>query len=162
VRTATAEDVQRAALQYLKESNRTVGLFIPGEPDRTEIPEAPNLVALLDGYKGDAARSAGEEFDASPANIDARTTRVTLPGRVARMLPKETRGDSVNALIRLNYGDENNLRGVGRIAGLTTQMLMRGTRNTSRQEIQDELARLQSQLNVGGVRRCERDHSNQA
>ena len=29
-------------------------------------------------------------------------------------------------------------------------MLMRGTRNKSRQEIQDELARLQSQLNVGG------------
>jgi zinc protease len=29
-------------------------------------------------------------------------------------------------------------------------MLMRGTRNKSRQDIQDELARLQSQLNVGG------------
>jgi zinc protease len=39
---------------------------------------------------------------------------------------------------------------VGRYAGITTQMLMRGTRNSSRQEIQDELARLQSQLNVFG------------
>ena len=42
VRTATAEDAQRTALQYLKPSNRTVGLFIPGDPDRTEIPATPN------------------------------------------------------------------------------------------------------------------------
>jgi len=66
------------------------------------------------------------------------------------MLPKETRGDAVNALIRLNYGDEKTLKGPGRLAGVTTQMLMRGTRSKSRQDIQDELARLQSQLNVGG------------
>ena len=81
----------------------------------------------------------------------SRTTRVDLPGGIKLvMLPKETRGDAVNALIRLNYGDENSLRGAARLAGITTQMLMRGTRNKSRQEIQDELARLQSQLNVGG------------
>ena len=42
------------------------------------------------------------------------------------------------------------MKGPGRLASLTTQMLMRGTRDKSRQEIQDELARLQSQLNVGG------------
>ncbi|HEY3517490.1 MAG TPA: pitrilysin family protein [Gammaproteobacteria bacterium] len=152
VRTASAEATQSAALKYFKSSNRTVGLFIPGEPDRSEIPERANLTAMLQGYKGDQARAEGEAFDASPANIESRITRVDLPGGIKLvMLPKETRGDSVNALIRLNYGDENNLRGVGRIAGLTTQMLMRGTRNTSRQEIQDELARLQSQLNVGGT-----------
>ena len=34
-RTATVEDVQRTALEYLKTSNRTVGVFIPGEPDRS-------------------------------------------------------------------------------------------------------------------------------
>ncbi|HWN39871.1 MAG TPA: pitrilysin family protein, partial [Gammaproteobacteria bacterium] len=151
VRTASAESAQSAAVKYFKSSNRTVGMFIPGEPDRSEIPERANLAAMLQGYKGDQTRAEGEAFDASPANIESRITRVDLPGGIKLvMLPKETRGDSVNALIRLNYGDENNLRGVGRIAGLTTQMLMRGTRNTSRQQIQDELARLQSQLNVGG------------
>ena len=70
VRTATAEDAQRTALQYLKPSNRTVGLFVPGDPDRSEIPATPTLAALLEGYKGDAARSEGEAFDASPANIE--------------------------------------------------------------------------------------------
>ena len=38
VRAVTPEDAQRTALQYLKASNRTVGLFMPGEPDRAEIP----------------------------------------------------------------------------------------------------------------------------
>lgn len=151
VRAVTTDDVQRAALKYLKASNRTVGRFIPGNPDRTEIAARPDLVSMLEGYQGDEARSQGEAFDPSPANIDARTTRVTLPSGIKlALLPKETRGDVVNATIRLNFGNEENLRGQARIAPLSAQMLMRGTANRTRQQIQDELARLQSQLSVGG------------
>jgi zinc protease len=151
VRDASPENVQRVGLEYLKASNRTVGTFIPGEPDRSEIPDRPDLNVMLAGYAGDAARAEGEAFDPSPANIDARTTRVDLPGGVTLlMLPKETRGDAVNAVIRLNFGDERSLAGHSRVAGLTAQMLMRGTTKRSRQEIQDELARRQSQLGVGG------------
>ncbi len=151
VRTASAEATQSAALKYFKASNRTVGMFMPGEPDRAEIPPRPDVTAMLEGYKGDEVRAEGEAFDPTPANIESRITRVDLPGGIKLvMLPKETRGDAVNAVIRLNYGDESSLRGPGRLAGLSTQMLMRGTRNKSRQDIQDELARLQSQLNVGG------------
>jgi zinc protease len=151
VRAATAEDAQRTALAYLKTSNRTVGMFVPGEPDRSQIPPNPDLAALLEGYEGDAARSEGEEFDASPANIDRRTTRLDLPGGVKlALLPKETRGDAVNASIRLNFGDERSLSGKSRIASFTSQMLMRGTKTRTRQQIDDELADLQSQLNVGG------------
>jgi zinc protease len=150
-RSATVEDVQRTALEYLKTSNRTVGLFIPGEPDRSVIPSNPNLAALLEGYKGDAARSAGEEFDPSPANIDKRTTRVELPGGVKLlMLPKATRGSAVNAGIRLYFGDEKSMAGKVRVASLTAQMLKRGTKNKTRQQIQDELDKRQSQLNVFG------------
>jgi zinc protease len=151
VREATVADVQRTALAYFKPSNRTVGLFIPGEPDRSEIPPRPDVTTMLQGYKGDQTRAEGEAFDPTPANIDSRTTRIELPNGIKLvMLPKETRGDAVNALIRLNYGDENSLQSVGQFAPLTTQMLMRGSREHSRQEIQDELARLQSQLNIGG------------
>ena len=150
-RSATVEDVQRTALQYLKTSNRTVGLFIPGEPDRAVIPPNPSVAALVEGYKGDAARSAGEEFDPSPANIDSRTTRVDLPGGVKLvMLPKTTRGAAVNATIRLNFGDDKSMSGKVRVASLTAQMLMRGTKNKTRQQIQDELDKRQSQLNVFG------------
>jgi zinc protease len=151
VRAATAEDAQRTALQYLKTSNRTVGLFLPGEPDRAEIPPSPDLSTLLEGYKGDAARTEGEEFDAAPANIDKRTTRTELPGGLKlALLPKETRGDAVNASIRLNFGDERSLSGQARVASFTSQMLMRGTTGKTREQIQDELDKLQSQINVGG------------
>jgi zinc protease len=151
VRTATAEDAQRTALTYLKASNRTVGMFMPGDPDRTAIPPTPDVAVLLQGYKGDATRTEGEEFDASPANIDKRTTRVDLPGGVKlALLPKETRGDAVNASIRLNFGDERSLAGNARIASFTSQMLMRGTTARTREQLQDELDKLQSQLNVGG------------
>jgi zinc protease len=151
VRACTAENAQRVALHYLKPTNRTVGEFIPGVPDRAEIPANPEVAALVEGYKGDAARAEGEEFDPSPANIDSRTTRVELPGGLKLvMLPKETRGDAVNAGIRLNFGDERNLSGKARISQMTGQMLMRGTKSKTRQQIQDELDRLQSQLNVFG------------
>jgi zinc protease len=152
VREATAETAQRAALKYFKPSNRTVGLFIPGEPDRAEIPPNPVVAALVENYKGDAARAEGEAFDPSPANIDNRTTRVELPGGVDLvMLPKETRGDAVNAAIRLNFGNERNLEGKARVGQMTGQMLMRGTKSKTREQIQDELDRLQSQLNVFGA-----------
>jgi zinc protease len=151
VRQATAADTQRAALEYLKASNRTVGEFIPGEPDRAVIPPAPNLTKLLEGYKGDKVRAEGEEFDASPANIDKRTTRVALPGGVKlAMLPKQTRGDAVSASIRLNFGSVQSLVGNGRIAPIAADMLMRGTTTKTRQQIEDQLAKLKSQLSVGG------------
>jgi zinc protease len=152
VREVSAEATQRAAVNYLKTSNRTLGLFIPdAAPDRAEIPPPPNLPALLAGYTGDAARSVGEEFDPSVANIDARTQRVELPGGVTLvMLPKETRGDAVVAMVRLNTGDERSLRGSGRVGNLIPQMLTRGTLSKTRQQIQDELSIRQSQLNVGG------------
>jgi zinc protease len=150
-RTATVEDVQRTALQYFKPTNRTVGMFIPGEPDRSVIPPNPSVAALVEGYKGDAARNEGEEFDPSPANIDKRTTRAELPGGVKlALLPKQTRGGAVNASIRLNFGDEHSLKDTGRLSSLTSAMLMRGTKNKTRQQIQDTLDKLNSQLNVGG------------
>ncbi len=151
VRAASAADAQRVALTYIKESNRTLGLFIPGEPDRAEIPATPELTTLLEGYKGDELRAEGEEFDPSPANIDARSVRAALPGGTKLlMLPKETRGDAVLARVMLRFGDENSLKNTDTTSDFVLQMLMRGTKNRSRQQIQDELDRLQSQVGFGG------------
>jgi zinc protease len=66
------------------------------------------------------------------------------------MLPKETRGDAVNAVIRLNYGDERSLQDIGRYSGTMQSMLLRGTQHRTRQQIEDELTKLQSRLNIGG------------
>jgi len=152
VRSVTADDAQTAALHYLKPSNRTIGVFRPDPtPDRATIPESPDLDVLLTDYTGDEGRSLGEAFDASPANIERRTVRRVLPGGIElAMLTKETRGDQVNATIRLHVGDVESLTGKTEIASLTGSMLMRGTTSRTRQEIADEIARLQSSLSVGG------------
>ncbi len=152
LRNVKPEDVQRVALAYLKESNRTIGEFIPdAKPDRAQIPAQTDLAAALKGYKGDAAMSAGEAFDPSPKNIDARTERYTLPsGMKVSLLNKKTRGASVYAVIRLHFGDLQSLNGKDTLADLTGQTLIRGTDSKNRQQIQDEIDRLKAQLNVSG------------
>ena len=152
IKQASVADVQRVATYYTKPSNRTVGLFIPAEqPDRAEVPAAPDLVAVFKDYKGDTAVSAGEVFDASPVNIESRLRRLTLPGGMkVVLLPKQTRGDTVSAVLRLSFGDEKSLTGQARIAQITAQLLMRGTTKRTRQQIQDELDRLKARMGVGG------------
>jgi zinc protease len=80
VEKVTPDDVARVAARYFKQANRTLGYFIPEKnPDRAEIPAAPNLDELLKDYKGRAAIAQGEDFDPSPENIEKRTTRGALP-----------------------------------------------------------------------------------
>src|SRR5256885_14201491 len=111
VRKVTADDIQRVAKYYFKADTRTVGLFIPtAQPDRTDIPAAPDLAAMLKDYKGDAAVASGEAFDPSPDNIDRRTQRLNLGGALKlAMIPKGTRGSVVFSNLRLELGDEKRL-----------------------------------------------------
>lgn len=152
LRKVSVDDVQRVAKYYFKPDNRTVGVFIPtAQPERAEIPAAPDLVAMMKDYKGDAAVSLGEAFDPSPQNIDSRTQRVALPGGLKlALIPKETRGDAVSATLRLQWGDENSLKGTSTVGSLAGAMLMRGTTKHTRQQIQDELDKLKARLTVNG------------
>src|SRR5579872_861381 len=152
LRKVTPEDVQRVAMAYLKPSNRTIGEFIPDpKPDRAVIPPKTDIESELKNYKGDTAMAAGEAFDPSPQSIEARTTRFTLPsGMKVSLLPKKTRGAAVHALITLHFGDVESLKGKEVVASLAQQTLLHGTRNKTRQQIQDELDRLKAQVNVNG------------
>ena len=148
----TADDVNRVAAAYLKPDNRTVGLFYPTQaPDRTEVPDMPDVVAMVEGYTGREAVAEGEAFDPSPTNIERRTTRYTLDnGMEVALLPKETRGDVAMVRLRLAFGDEQSLMGRATSGSFAGSMLMRGTRAHTRQEIQDELDRLESSGGVSG------------
>ena len=152
IRKATVEDVQKVASEYLKPSNRTIGLFLPtAKPDRSDVPPPPAVASVVDGYKGDAAVAVGEAFDPSPANIDARTHRSQLPnGLKLALLPKKTRGGTVVAVMTLRFGDEKSLVGKATAADMAADMLMRGTTKHTRQQIKDELDRLKARLSVGG------------
>lgn len=147
----TADQVLQVAKLYLKPSNRTNGTFIPvDKPDRTEIPETPNVEILVKDYKGKAAVSEGEAFDPSPENIDNRTSKGVAGGVKYAMLPKETRGDVVTARMTLRIGDEQSLMGKATISDLTASMLDKGTTKHDRQAIQDELDRLKARVSVFG------------
>ncbi len=144
--------MQRVAAAYLKSANRTMGEFIPDpKPDRAEIPAKTDVAAVVKDYKGSATVQAGEAFDPSPKNIDARTERYTLPsGMKVSLLSKKTRGASVHASIRLRFGDVDSLKGKDTIASMAGEVLIRGTEHKNRQQIQDEIDKLKAKLNVNG------------
>ncbi|MBL8205636.1 MAG: insulinase family protein [Blastocatellia bacterium] len=152
LRKTSVEDVQRVASTYLKQSNRTLGLFIPTQkPDRAEIPATPDVLALVKDYKGDAVVAEGEAFDPSPANIDSRTIRASTPGGIkTAFLTKKTRGNTVIARMTLRMGDEKSLMNRATAGSFAGDMLMRGTKTKTRQQIQDEFDKLKARVSVGG------------
>ncbi len=146
----TPADVQRVATTYLKPSNRTVGVFIPTEkPDRAVVAAVSEseLNAMVRDYKGNPSMVAGEVFDPSPTNIEARTVRSRLPnGMKVALLPKENRGDVASATITLRFGSEATLGGrTTTAARLMGSLLDKGTKTKTRQQIRDEYDRLKAQ-----------------
>jgi zinc protease len=150
--TVTIEDVERVAAEYLRATNRTLGVYVPIEhKDRAEIPATPELETMLEDYTSDQMATSGEEFDATPENIESLLRRVQLPvGCKLVLLPKPTRGETVNLRLRMNLGSEESLRGKKAVGDLTASMLMRGTTHHSRDQIHDELDALQAQFYVWG------------
>jgi zinc protease len=152
LRKLTAADVQRVAAAYLKPSNRTVGEFIPDNaPSRSTIPAAPDVAALVQGYKGDAPIATGEAFDASPANIDARTKLgQEKNGLKYALLQKQNRANAVNVELKLRYGSEASLMNKLGLGSLTAAMLQRGTKTRSYAQIRDAFDKAKAQVYFSG------------
>jgi zinc protease len=148
IETVTPQQVQAAAKQYLRRDNRTLGMFIPtDEPIKTEVPPAPDLAEVFQGYKGRGEMAQGEAFDVAPANIDARSQRLTLTeGVKAVLLPKKNRGETVNLRLTLRYGNPDSLKGYPTAAEILPELMLRGTKRLSRQQIKDELDKNRAQL----------------
>ncbi len=150
----TPADVDRVAAAYLKRTNRTLGTFMPTVnplPDRARIPSTPDAGELVKNYKSSETIAAGEAFTPTPANIEKRVRRSTLPSGVkTALLPKKTRGQAVTLTLSLRYGNEKSLNGRTNAAQFLGPLLVRGTKQHSRQEIQDELDKLEAQLETGG------------
>ena len=153
LKKVTAADLNRLARQYLKASNRTLAEFIPtSNPDRVEIPEAPDPERLLGGYKGEMPLSQGEAFDPSPLHIETRVQRLSLGGVSLALLPKKTRGAMVNVSLAIHFGDAESLKGKNAVRKLAIEMLMRGSRGHTRQRLKDEFDRLGVLGGIGSER----------
>jgi zinc protease len=152
VEQVTADDVKRVAAQFMHPNNRTVGVFIPTEEaQRITIPATPDVAAILEGYQGRDLIAAGEQFDATPENIESRTTRTELAsGLKVALLPKKTRGESVHLRITLRYGNADNLRGYNTATGMLPTLMTRGTIELSYQQLKDELDQQRATLSGSG------------
>ena len=149
----TPDDVLAAAESYLIPANRTLGYFHPVDetPPRAEVPEPPDVAALLADYQGRKAVAEGEAFEPTPGNIERRTRKLTLANGIqVALLPKQNRGDAVSYVYTFRHGSEDALSGKSTAANFAASMLMRGTTERSRQEISDELDRLKIRGNIGG------------
>jgi zinc protease len=156
LRDVTPADVGRVADAYLKPSNRTVGRFFPVAelPLRAEIPAPPDVTAMVADYTGGEDVAAGEAFDPTPSNVEARTVRSELPsGFEYAFMPKENRGQTVVVNLAMRSGTEQSLMGRATVGDLAVSMLMRGTTEHTREQLEDEFNRLKAQVNVfGGAR----------
>jgi zinc protease len=148
----TADDVQRVAAAYLKQNNRTVGMYLPTKtPERVHVPPTPSLAEMIGDYRGRENVAVGEAFDVDALKIESRTVRVTLPGGLkAAFLPKKTRNEAVTLRLTLRFGNEESLAGKAKAAEMLPGLMARGTQKLSRQELTDLLDKNRTALGASG------------
>jgi zinc protease len=152
IEKVTPQDVKDVAAKYLTASNRTVGLFLPTtKSERTPIPETPDVAKLMNGYTGRKAESAsGESFDVAPEAIEARVQRPDPIGGIkVALLPKKNRGNAVQMRLTLRYGNAENLKGFTEAGQILPELMTRGTKSMTRQQIEDALDKNVARLGAG-------------
>lgn len=148
----TVADVEQQARAYFVASNRTLGRYVPTpQPVRAPETERVDVSALLDDYKGKQGVAAIDAFEMTNLAIEARAVKEVLPGGMKlAILPRETRGERVTGTLRLHWGTLESLTGKRVDALLLSHMMLKGTTELTRAQLQDRLAELDSVLNVGG------------
>ncbi|HVG03529.1 MAG TPA: insulinase family protein, partial [Burkholderiaceae bacterium] len=140
----TPSDVDTAARKYFVRDNRVVGSYIPEDaPMRAEIPAAPSPAQLLADYKPSAKGAVSEAFVPSQDNIDKRTRVLSFGDLNVALLPKQSRGSTVNVQAQFQWGSAESLKDRTVEGELAAAMLARGTDKMTRQQIADEMTRLQ-------------------
>jgi zinc protease len=151
IEQVTPAAVQAVAAKYIQRDNRTVGIFIPSDKsEKVAVPPTPEVASLVADYKGRAGMEEGEAFEATPANIEARVKRSELAdGIKVTLLQKKSRGQEAHLTLTLHYGNEENLKGYESAVGFLPELMMRGTKKLTYQELRDELDRLEATLRPG-------------
>ena len=152
VDSATLEQVNAAAAKWIKSSNRTLGRFIPTDaPDRTPLAQRSDAEAALKSFTPKPTVAAGESFDSTPINLDKRSQVVTLPnGLKLALLPKKTKGETVEVSLALHFGALDNLLGQ-RVAGSgVAPMMATGTATKTRAQLADAFDALKTDWSVNG------------
>ena len=148
VEKMTLEQVDAAAKKYIISTNRTIGRFIPEkEPKRVSVEHTIGLDELVSSYVGKKSLGSGEAFDVSYDNIEKRLEKGTLSNGVEYgIVEKNNRGETIGVNFSMRNGNVKSLSNKGLIPSFTAQMLDKGTKSKTRQEIEDELSKLKSSV----------------
>ena len=150
IKALKLEDVQRIANERLLAANRTLAHYVPTEkPLRAPTPALVDVAQQMKSFVPAVAEAAVAAFEATPTNID----RLTQTGKLSNglqlaMLPKPTRGQAVQGLITLRWGDADSLRGQRAVADAAAALLDKGTATLTRQQLRDKLDALKVELQV--------------
>lgn len=153
VENMTAEKINTAIQRYLINTNRTVGTFIPNkQPIRVNIEHTEGLENLVANYKGKEGYGEGEAFDVSYENIQSRLNSGTIPKSPIEygFIKKDNRGKAVTLRFMVRTGNVDDFMNNGMVASYTLRMLNKGTKNNSRQDIQDKLSAIKSSVYFNG------------
>lgn len=150
VENLTLADINRVAQKYFKSNNRTIGVFRPSQnEDRVSPAEfRDNQIAdLTKNYKGKVADKEPAPFEASIANLKKNLTEGKLSnGMKFGLINKELKGEKVQGTFRLMIGNEKDLIGKSSIGSLTASLLNAGTTNRTKEQIQDQLDQMKSNI----------------
>ena len=99
----TSTPMKLVALSMVKKPLIDGGIFTPvDDPQRTEVPNTPNVAAIVEGYTGTETISMGEVFEPTPC---ARAYFADHPFDGAQVQPA-LRIDRQGRLVRGNHQDE--------------------------------------------------------
>ncbi|HKK11232.1 MAG TPA: pitrilysin family protein, partial [Flavobacteriaceae bacterium] len=153
VEDMTLDKVNEAIKKYYIKTNRTVGEFIPTkDPVRVGVPRTEDVEELVDNYKGKEGYGTGEAFDVSYDNIENRldTGKLDKTGIEYGFIKKDNRGKTVNISFVIRNGNVNQLMNKGVTAQYVANMLDKGTKSKTRQDIEDKLSELKSSVRFRG------------
>jgi zinc protease len=148
----TLDQVNQVAAAWIKPSNRTLGRFVPTDaPDRVPYAMRTDPEAQLAAFKPRAAVAAGETFDATPAGLDKRSQVLTLPnGMKLALLPKKSKGGTVEMRFDLHFGTLESLRGQRAAAAAAGIIIGTGTETKTRAQLHDAFAALKTDWELTG------------
>jgi zinc protease len=146
----SSADVVRVAKEYLKPSNRTVGYFIPDpNPDRTVVPDSPNLGKTFASYTSNVTIAKGENFDPTVDNIQGRVVQSRLNnGMRVAVLSKKSPNNMVTGSIELRFGDQTSLINQRQTSTFAASLAMYGTKAHTRTQLQDEFRKLNARVGI--------------
>jgi zinc protease len=153
VEKLTLDDIKRVSKKYFIPSNRTLGVFIP-EKDATRAKSKEfsdeDIINLTQNYKGKVEDEVLVEFDATIPNVKKNLTTKKLDnGLKYAYLNKAIKGKKVVASFRFPVGTLESLSNKNAVKSIMASLLKAGTTTKTKEQIQDELDQLKSQISFG-------------